>query len=1431
MLPKRLSFPLYLALALVAFALFASQTTSSAAPTAAISLSSAYNQTFDSLANTGTSITWTNDTTISGWYSTRLIYNSGTGNTNTGSLYSFGAAASSERALGSVASGGTGTIYYGVRFVNDTGNPVTSLTIAYTGEQWRDGGNTPAVAQQLDFSYQIGATVTSLTTGTWTDANSLDFISPTFFPVVGVALNGNAAANRVVLSQVITINIPAGQEIMLRWGDINDANNDHGLGIDDLTVTAVSSPADTAPSVTGTTPTNGATAVAINADIAVNFSEDVTLDAGWYTVSCGTSGTHTAVVTGGPQNWTLNPDVDFANSETCNVTIDDVAVHDVDSNDPPDTMAADHLFSFTTAAATVTNDLRISQVYGGGGNSGATYTNDLIELFNAGTTTINLTGYSVQYASATGTSWQVTNLTGSLAPGQYYLVQEAAGGAGTTPLPTPDATGTIAMAAANGKVALVNTTTALTGGCPTTGVLDFVGYGTADCREGAAAAPAITNTNADFRLNNGCQDTNQNGNDFAANSAAPRNTQSPFYNCITGDFSPAVSSTVPTNGATNVALNADITLNFSEAVTLDTGWYTVSCATSGSHTATLTGGPQNWTLNPDADFVASETCTVTLTATAIHDVDANDPPDTMAANYIFNFATIDGTFGVCGDNTETPIHAIQGSGLTSSSAGATRIIEGIVIADYQDTALQMGGYYIQEEDADADANPNTSEGIYIFDNTTAVAVGDGVRLQGTVVEYIPATYTESLTEISPVSTAVICSSGNPLPTAIPVTLPVTAINDWERLEGMRVTVPQTLFVTEHYTLGRFGELLLSANDIQYQFTHNNSPSIPNYASYLTNFDLNTILLDDANTQQNRDPIMHPGTGLTAANTVRIGDTVAGLTGVVDHRYDEYRIQPVSQVNFTASNPRPAAPDNVGGTIWVGSFNVLNYFSTLDTGASICGPLSNQGCRGANSATEFTRQRDKIIQAIIALNADVIGLMEMENHASDAALNDLISGLNAVAGTGTYAKINYTPLGDDAIKVAIIYRPAWVTPIGSAMIDTNVIFDRPPLAQLFEVNTTGERFTVVVNHFKSKGCGSAAGADLDQLDGQGCYNDRRTQQANRLLTFINTVVVPTAGDSDVLIIGDLNAYALENPITTLTGGGFTNLLSSYLGTDTFSYIFNGQAGYLDHALASGTMAAQVTGVTHWGINGDEPITLDYNEDYKSAGQIISLYNADPYRSSDHSPVLIGLYPNDFSDLAGSYGTAWQTGGGALRLGTTWTADRTFGNNSDNGSDDGIARLPGAWIPGATVTIRATVTRSSGAAPAWLSCWIDWDNNGVFAAATERAVNTAVVVGVNDINLTIPLSTPSFTTLATRCRLYDSATEPFGPLATASSGAGTGGEVEDYNWGFSTTAITLSEMQVGNAAAPLRLFLVVLLLVVGNLWSWRRHIRLNNRTNQS
>ena len=196
-----------------------------------------------------------------------------------------------------------------------------------------------------------------------------------------------------------------------------------------------------------------------------------------------------------------------------------------------------------------------------------------------------------------------------------------------------------------------------------------------------------------------------------------------------------------------------------------------------------------------------------------------------------------------------------------------------------------------------------------------------------------------------------------------------------------------------------------------------------------------------------------------------------------------------------------------------------------------------------------------------------------------------------------------------------------------MIDENSIFERPPIAQTFE-DSSGERFTIVLNHFKSKRCQDASGADLDQKDRQGCYNRKRTRQVTQLLSFIKTTVIPVSEDPDILILGDLNAYAREDPITTIERAGYTNLIDRFIGSDTYSYVYAGQSGYLSHALASSSLTLQVTGATDWHINADEHRKIDYNEEVFATWPTVipkptDFFNADSYRASDHDPVIVGL----------------------------------------------------------------------------------------------------------------------------------------------------------------------------------------------------------------
>ncbi|HEY4721776.1 MAG TPA: ExeM/NucH family extracellular endonuclease, partial [Anaerolineae bacterium] len=305
-------------------------------------------------------------------------------------------------------------------------------------------------------------------------------------------------------------------------------------------------------------------------------------------------------------------------------------------------------------------------------------------------------------------------------------------------------------------------------------------------------------------------------------------------------------------------------------------------------------------------------------------------------------------------------------------------------------------------------------------------------------------------------------------------------------------------------------------------------------------------------------------------------------------------------------------------------------------------------RGANTLAEFNRQRAKIIPALVALNADVVGLMEIENDGTDSlsAIQDLVNGLNAATSVGAYAFVSEPAPGADQIKVALIYQTARVTPQGAAINyqvttnpDYNPLFDRPPLAQHFRT-PDGQEFFVIVNHFKSKGSCPASASDPDADYGQGCWNVKRVAQANGLLTLIASLQVT---DPDVIVIGDLNAYGAEDPINTLVSGGLLNQALHVPAALRYSYVFDGQSGYLDQALTTASLNAHITGVTYWHINADEPSVIDYNTEFKPQ----DLYTATPYRASDHDPVLIGLgTPADFSGSAKVVNTTTITGGELL-----------------------------------------------------------------------------------------------------------------------------------------------------------------------------------------
>ncbi|MFS1522997.1 ExeM/NucH family extracellular endonuclease [Microbulbifer sp. 2304DJ12-6] len=599
---------------------------------------------------------------------------------------------------------------------------------------------------------------------------------------------------------------------------------------------------------------------------------------------------------------------------------------------------------------------------------------------------------------------------------------------------------------------------------------------------------------------------------------------------------------------------------------------------------------------------------------------------------------------VCGE-AATLISQVQGPGFASVLQGERHEIEAVVVGDFQDPITGLAGFFLQEEDSDQDGLSNTSEGLFIYDNAFGVAVqaGDLVRVGGIVDEFY------GFTELTQVYGVTICGRGYKV-TAEGVQLPFGSIQAQEQLEGMLVTFPQTLTVSGHYNLGRYGEVILS-KDRLYIPTHNNAPGAAAAAQAAAN-QLNRIVLDDGAAVQNPEVLPYPAPGLSADNTLRSGDTLQRLSGVMAYGFGAYRVHPVEVPQFTPANGRDKTPILPGqGSLRIASFNLLNYFN----GDGIGGGFPT--ARGADTPREFQRQRDKIIAAILRMEADIIGLMELENdgYDRDSAIQDLIRGLNNASGHQRYQFIDpgLIRLGDDDISVGMIYRSDRVMPLGSAATIQDYPFDagnRPPLLQPFVELSSGERFVVVANHFKSKGrCPVDDSFNDDQGDGQGCWNTLRTQAAKALVRWIDGD--PTGSGVDrVLVLGDLNSYARENPITALKNAGYTDLLQRYGKGKAYSYVYDGQSGYLDYALANAALAPLVTAAVVWSINADEPRVLDYNTEYKSDLQLESLYSPGPFRASDHDPVIVEL-ALDAINLALKAGFRWETEGNTISFADT------------------------------------------------------------------------------------------------------------------------------------------------------------------------------------
>ena len=578
-------------------------------------------------------------------------------------------------------------------------------------------------------------------------------------------------------------------------------------------------------------------------------------------------------------------------------------------------------------------------------------------------------------------------------------------------------------------------------------------------------------------------------------------------------------------------------------------------------------------------------------------------------------------FGACFDSA-TFISAVQGSGSASPLTGQSVIVEGVVTSVQPD----LGGFFMQEEDSEHDADPLTSEGIFVEISAPPAGLqpSDVVRVSGTVGEQFGRTQLASITD------SAICGTASVTPVVI--SLPQQNADDFEAVEGMLVESNATWTISDTYSFVRYGEILVSNGRLYNptQLFDAGSQDAIEYAEFNAR---NQLIIDDnRDGSDNANPMLSIG-DVAPYNPLRSGDSVTYVQGIMDYGYSAYRIRPVSDVAVVNTNVREEAPVIAEGNLKIASFNVLNLFNGDGTGSGF--PTS----RGADNYDEYQRQLAKIVKAIVAIDADVLGLMEIENDgfASTSAIAQLVDAINEEMGAGTYDYISVgSSIGTDEIAVGMIYKPAAVSPEGAPQLldSTNSIVDtdgplfddsrnRPSLAQSFVHTASGQTIVVDVNHLKSKGSGCGAGDD-DTTTGQGNCNGTRTRAAQALAVWLND----TFTDLPVVVLGDLNSYGMEDPIQVLTQAGYTDTATTILGDTAYSYTYDGLVGSLDYQLVNPAMSEWLVDATEWHINADELSLFDYNEEYKDA----SMLNELVFRASDHDPV-VATYQLDIAPVTG------------------------------------------------------------------------------------------------------------------------------------------------------------------------------------------------------
>jgi predicted extracellular nuclease len=873
------------------------------------------------------------------------------------------------------------------------------------------------------------------------------------------------------------------------------------------------------------------------------------------------------------------------------------------------------------------NHIVISQVYGGGGNSGATYTNDFIEVFNPTPTATSVAGYSVQYASSTGSTWQVTALPNiTLQPGQYLLVQESQGAGGTTALPTPDATGTIAMSATAGKVALVSATTALSGTCPTTNLVDLVGFGTAaNCSETAPTA-TLANATAAIRTN-ACTDSDNNSTDFSVGAPNPRNTSSTFLTCNQTGPGPISAAGLASPASVNLGDASLLTVKVTPGTNPASTGVTVTAdlsAIGGSSTQPLFDDGTNGDVTAGDNIfsytaVSSTSGAFSLPAKAM-DTQARTAQTAIALSVVVPPPTVS-------------IQQIQAA-KPSPYVGKAVTTSGIVVG------VKSNGFYLEAKDATT--NPATPQGILVFTSSTAkpafIALGNEVQVSGTVNTF-PATGLTPGTEIEG-PTYTLLSTGNALPAPVTITAamdsPSGGIFQFSRLEGSRVAIDSlTTTSGTDASLNESTETNTSNGRFYGMVTGVPRPFLEPGVSIMDTtfgplppgvpvFDSNPeLLFIDSKT--------FSGTAIDLTSN----STVTGLSGVMDFSFGtpEIILDANNHPTVTGGMTVQAVPVEAGNEFTIASFNMERFYNDV----------SDQDNPGSSAVVVTTaayqRRLNKASLAIrnVLNMPDVIGTQEIENLAVLTDLANKISADAVAAGQTDPLYVPYLFLANDgtAINTGFLVKSTRVNTVkveqlGLTTTFTNsqgsqaILNDRTPLVLHAGIKRGGNAadypVTVISVHQRSL-------INIDDPTSTGAtVRLKREAQAEYLAKLIQSYQL--AGEH-VVTVGDFNAAEFSDgfvdtigvtkgtpvpasqvvtpPVAGLANPPLVDLVTLLPADQRQSYVFDGNAQVLDHVIVTQDLVPTNTRLVYTHIDSDWPL--------------VNLNDATlPTRISDHDPAV-------------------------------------------------------------------------------------------------------------------------------------------------------------------------------------------------------------------